>query len=670
MWVGAVLLSLAALLGAPYAAAATRWEIGPKVERGMLLSGPLSLADGRVLVCQEDAGAGECEMVDPVSGEREAAPLGDRAKRLAGALSLDDGSLLLPHTHESVALRSGSVRGLPPAPRKLSELRGIALAGGRAAFVSSAVCERVLLFLGFELGFRDVKAAPAGTCVQDLFDLGDGRVLIARTTDSKRPDGGYYLDFVVLTLRDLTFQAGPRIFHRLAFAAFVHRGEIVVLLRGYERNDDGTIRCEALFLDRNLKRRQLLVFAQGDLGGQVARIDGERVLLFDGDGSLLWRPTRGSMERVTIPAATNESFVVLRRDGVLSALFRSGQTLLLRIDAPPANAPCRDVFAYAQTAIAEGNPYAFHEERVRQLMSPLQVEDCRAELDRDKRFPDAIQVPLDALLARTEGTAADEEIVAANVLCTLIPNYGVPLIERILSAGHLDAPTAALCDEASELHPVLAAVGTPRASRELLRYGLREVNGRPEVRASLPRLLERRRDLAHDAGPLLTKAHEKRARGFDQLKAALCPGVTGKLEKVCDAFESDEESDWLLANPARPRILLNLGIATGVIGGLTTLAYFTRNNDGGRAIAIGSGIIGGGTLGAVGTFALSGPGGSELQGLGTILLAIPITIGSAVAGGAIASHTSRKPGGGRFATAAVPLGGVWLTGVGLTINAW
>ena len=65
---------------------------------------------------------------------------------------------------------------------------------------------------------------------------------------------------------------------------------------------------------------------------------------------------------------------------------------------------------------------------------------------------------------------------------------------------------------------------------------------------------------------------------------------------------------------------------------------------------------------------LSKPGG-DTRAL-TLLLAIPVAVGGAAAGGALAAYTSRKPGEGRFVTAAFPLSAAWLTSVGLTIDAW
>ena len=182
-------------------------------------------------------------------------------------------------------------------------------------------------------------------------------------------------------------------------------------------------------------------------------------------------------------------------------------------------------------------------------------------------------------------------------------------------------------------------------------------------------LLEWRRDFRRDAGPLLRAAQQRHAEGVDALRAQLCSAsASGELARACDAVEDEDENAWFADHSHRPRLLLNFGIATAVIGGLTTLAYVDRNGTGGHAVAIGSGILGGAALGGVGTIMLSKPGG-DTRAL-TLLLAIPVAVGGAAAGGALAAYTSRKPGEGRFVTAAFPLSAAWLTSVGLTIDAW
>ena len=230
--------------------------------------------------------------------------------------------------------------------------------------------------------------------------------------------------------------------------------------------------------------------------------------------------------------------------------------------------------------------------------------------------------------------------------------------------------SAKLCQKAEAILPVVAEVGTPRLGRALVRHGLSKEAGRLRVRWEVQRFLERRRDLAQQAGPFLREA--QKAEGFDTLHMALCTShAAGELARACTELADYRERDSRPSPPNkdRPRLARNLGIVTGVIGGLAGLAYLDRDGDGGRALAVGSGIAGGATLGFLGTLAFSGPS-SDLEGLGVLLLATAVGVGGAIAGGALATHTSRDPGDARFASAAVPLGGVWLMAVGLTIDKW
>jgi hypothetical protein len=669
MWLGAALVFVGTLLGAARAEATVRWELKPKVPPANSLALPLPLADGRLLLCTETDGAQGCHVLDPGSGERIEVPVSGPAHRFESALALDDGNLLLVHEHALLDLFSGKKRTLPPAARQLSELRGVAIAGGRAAFVARASCERVLFFMGAEAGFRDVVAAPAGTCVRAVFDLGDGRVLIARETASKKGDD-WHIDFVSFDLASFRFQLGPRLTHRHPVAAFVHRGEIVVLLHNTYRRAKGGIRSEALFIDRNMKRRSFLVFHQASIGRQVARVDDDHWLIFDEAGSLLWDPTHGTLARVPFPARSSAYFAVLRRAGTVFAFFYQARDMLAlsRVASRP---DCAEVVTYAANASAERSE-VHPPERLDELLSPDAIESCRHHLESTQRLPESIQLPLEALLQRRQGVAPREEQVAARVLCTLLPKHGLALVQRISAGGHLDDISAKLCQKAEVVVPVLTEAGTPRVARALVRHGLAKASGGVHVRWEVQRLLEERPELAQQAGPFLREAHAQKAEGFDTLHMALCTShATGELALACTEIGSDRERDFRPSPPnkERPRLLRNLGIATGVIGGLTALAYLDRDGGGGRALAIGSGVVGGATLGFVGTIALSEPA-PDMEGLGTLLLAAAVGAGGAIAGGALTTLTSREPGAGRFASAAVPLGGVWLTAVGLTIDGW
>jgi hypothetical protein len=153
------------------------------------------------------------------------------------------------------------------------------------------------------------------------------------------------------------------------------------------------------------------------------------------------------------------------------------------------------------------------------------------------------------------------------------------------------------------------------------------------------------------------------------MRASLCaPTARAALKQYCLQSEPLEEQGWKRSAEVRTKLIV-LGAATVLVGGLGTLAYVDREGDGGRAIAIGSGIVGGGALG-LGLTAGSARGGGPAAAAMAMLFAVPLAVVGATAGGIIAFKTSERPGAARFATAAVPLSALWLGGVSLTVANW
>ena len=114
-------------------------------------------------------------------------------------------------------------------------------------------------------------------------------------------------------------------------------------------------------------------------------------------------------------------------------------------------------------------------------------------------------------------------------------------------------------------------------------------------------------------------------------------------------------------------ILRNFGIATAIIGGTAGLAYLDRDGDGGRAIAIGSGVVAGVAL--LGGLAFAMPAVND-KGANRALTGLVLGILGGVVGGVVAAKFSSQPGTARFTTAAVSLSGLWLLSVGLAIRDW
>ena len=172
------------------------------------------------------------------------------------------------------------------------------------------------------------------------------------------------------------------------------------------------------------------------------------------------------------------------------------------------------------------------------------------------------------------------------------------------------------------------------------------------------------------SGPLLLVAKEQKFHPFDKLRGELClPTPAPTLVAACSATENTAQSDSHSRQASQSRkshqmqVLTKFGIATLVIGGLTGLAYLERDGPAGQAIAIGSGVAFGATLG-VGTALFAGENPYEKA-----YLALPLALLGAVGGGVITGFTSSNRGDARFGSAAVPSGGVWLVSLSLAIDA-
>jgi hypothetical protein len=634
------------------------------------------LADGRLLTCFRGGRGVRCELVEPMTGARRVVIAEERAELLTGALPLDDGRVLLPNERVLLDPETGVKEPLPPTGRSLGDLRGTAVSGGRAVFRFAHEydpdpdCYRLLAYLGQERGFVELLAAPPGTCVEDVHDLRDGRLLIARSAPPNKGRPGHStLDFVLLSLADLSWQQGASLPSRRPITAFRWGDGILALLRDSVRYSASDERGEAVLLDLAAGSPRPVALPKSGLKLRAYRLAGDELVLFDERGALLWDPARGSLRPVPLPAPYTSDRQIVEHDGEL-LLFdhANARAYLLSRTLPPRQTPCDDVFAFAEAVMARKEPSEFDTEQFDGLFSVAERRACRDYLARERRFPPPLQAPFDALLRRDRGGASQDETVAASLFCHLVPNWGgTALIAKV--RARVDFAATDVCRRGAELLPVLDAAGTPRASRALVEAALRSGAEGVEVQSWVVPLLRQHDELANAAGPLLLEAKARQASGFDALRASLCePVPRGPLAQSCAQSKPLEEQGWKRSGEVRTKLIC-LGIATAVVGGLGTLAYVDRDGDGGRAIAIGSGIVGGGALGFGLTKAAAAGGGIPAAAL-FMLVAVPATVLGSVAGGLVATKASEQPGAARFATAAVPLSALWLTGVSLTVANW
>jgi hypothetical protein len=603
------------------------------------------LGDGRLLQCS----SGTCETLDPTTGQRVA--VAGNPGSLSNAIALDDGTLLLA-SGRAFDPSNGAVSDLPAAGHDLSQLRGVPLSSGRAAFwfpEDSGHCRRLLLYHGRSAGFREIEAAQGRACVAAAHDLGEQRVLVTTRVPSS---SGADLSFAIHDLRTGGWQSGPRVSQRLLLSAFGYAGGALIFLARYELLSKGSNQVEAWFLARDGQRRTV-VLERRHLDDPVARLAENEFLLSDSSGSYLWN-ARGTGHVTPIPFPAPR--MIQRREArrgeelVLFDAGRSGYALVLSHRGVASAEPCDGVFDYARSVVGSDLPQLFNPSELEALLP--KDDACYTWLDQQERFPEPFQSQLDSLLTRSEGTAPAGEVVAAELSCTLQPGFGASALAKLNQSRALLAfPVDRRCRNAAEAAPVLAAARrSGDVGAALLAAGLRRDATHARVAEWVVPLLRSRSRLRRYAAPLLHAARLHRAYGLDPLHHLICieaptPGVR------CTELPPEPEPEWRTME--RNRALKNFAIITGVVGGLGALAYVGRDGDLGRAIAIGTGVVAGAGAGFVIT-ASAGQGG-DTSGLGGLLLAFPVSILTGVAGGVIAAKTSKEPGAARFATAAIPL---------------
>jgi hypothetical protein len=151
--------------------------------------------------------------------------------------------------------------------------------------------------------------------------------------------------------------------------------------------------------------------------------------------------------------------------------------------------------------------------------------------------------------------------------------------------------------------------------------------------------------------PVLYAAAHQHAAGLDRLYANLCRDRSGAAGperlSACESLEDDREAS---SNRHGGGTVVAL-VATTLVAGSVTAAYFTRHEDVSRGIATGSGILGGFTLGGIVGVAVQG---GEVQ-RDNAIMATGMLAG-AIGGGVGAYLASRSP------SARAPM-----TGVGLAL---
>jgi hypothetical protein len=145
---------------------------------------------------------------------------------------------------------------------------------------------------------------------------------------------------------------------------------------------------------------------------------------------------------------------------------------------------------------------------------------------------------------------------------------------------------------------------------------------------------------------VLGKAHQRRACGFDELRRVLCGDAqpSPRTLETCGRISSGQEEGWARSRERR-RSLLTVGLTTLALAGVSAWGVAARDDDVGRALAIGSAAGAGGMLG-YGAVTLSESEDGPLSGLSEPLGYVTGVLlgGVGLAAGAL---TTKEPGTSR-----------------------
>jgi hypothetical protein len=274
---------------------------------------------------------------------------------------------------------------------------------------------------------------------------------------------------------------------------------------------------------------------------------------------------------------------------------------------------------------------------------------------------------------RTPGRLTPEEHAASQILCTIAPTWGLPVISDIVERKLVGTYHLQVCEGARWHLSFDRAVERQGPEAAMLEWGVvYEPDGfyGGYLRGELTNLLAQQEELRLHAGPLLDLANAKRLRSYEYLRSRLCSGeVPVQLVETCARNPSGQERAWGQGD-RRLRLGIALGIGTALAGGHGLLAYYMRDNDGGRALGVTtSATLAAGLTAYLASRYVARTCSGALCGLHMFWIA-PLSVLGGVAGGWAGSLAAKEPGTARVLTTVVPLTLAWGVGVGLVVGEW
>lgn len=336
---------------------------------------------------------------------------------------------------------------------------------------------------------------------------------------------------------------------------------------------------------------------------------------------------------------------------VVVAMTGASAPRLYAADAPPqTDHPCGPLLAHVATLPPDGvvtpdiyageglTDYLQRDDKEPRATLAVVSPACREEVRRGRAGP-ASELVREAL-ARQPGWANVGRIVAC---ATQDPAYLSAVPEWLADERHAEARAA--CFATLATWPGAEPI-RPLAYAHVVR---KDERGWYVDRALLSVLRHPNawsRGARDDLAPALRAAAERRAVGFDTLRAAICADVdnerlSSERARVCAEAGRTSEARWREEQGRTQRWAIRLG-ATVPYAGAVALAYAGRDSDLGLAVATGAGALAGASLGILlGAWAALADADEDLVEVGMLLGTVALgTLGGFAAHAAVEDSPS------------------------------
>jgi len=291
---------------------------------------------------------------------------------------------------------------------------------------------------------------------------------------------------------------------------------------------------------------------------------------------------------------------------VLGAATAAYAPKLRAADAPPqAGDACGPLLAHLATLMPDGvvtpevyageglTGYLQRDDKEPRATLALASAACREEIRRNPSGP-VTGVVRDAL-ARQPGWVNVGRVVAC---ATQHPAYLSAVPDWLADERHAEARAACFATlgtwpGAESVRP--SAFGRVVRKQERGWYvdpALLSVVGRPSAWSHAVR---------DQLAPVLRAAEERRATGFDSLRAAVCVGDerwSAERVQICGETSASSEAPWREDQGRVQRWAIRLG-ATVTYAGAVAVAYVGRDSDLGLGVATGAGVLAGASVGVL-----------------------------------------------------------------------